>query len=354
VRGTGKRVDGLCSAQWLGSSGVRQAAQSLLLKQGLLIVHPPQAEHHRRTAPDRDPPGYGLTPLDDSTLAKLRQMRWRAPPRHPRRMWLAVFVAVLLHLLFMIALWHIMRPPQGKVLAQPAEQVLRVRFISRTPTGSIKPPPAPPPLTRRPPSVKSREPAAKDAMQLQPPPAATNVVDPVNLFDKNGQPLLPAAAASSATPGYVQHLPQGDSRVMQHSDPIKYKATRFEQYFPPPGETAGGAAVRHVVDTVVGSKDVDLPRGVHLKCTTILGIPIPNCINPRTPPSAKDGDERLNMAPAQQLDGPADHRQPPTEKACIAIYREGKPLPWGCPVDTPDRAVDAELRARASGAANQP
>jgi hypothetical protein len=297
-----------------------------------------------------------LTPLDGSTLARLRQMHWRAPPSHSRRTWLVMIVVVLLHVLFVVALWHIMRPQSGRAVAEPVEPVLRVRFISRAPTASVKPPPTPPapPAMRRPPVVTTHEPVAKDAMRLQPLPVAPVAATPPKLFDKQGQALLPAAATSSVVPGYVQHKPHDDSGIMQHTDPVKYKATRFDQYFPPSDETAGGAAVRHVVDTVVKSTDVDLPGGVHLKCTTILGIPIPNCINPPAPPSAKDGDERLSMAPAQPLDGAAHAPKPPSEKACIAMYRAGKPLAWGCPVDTPNRSVDAELRQRAQGASRPP
>jgi hypothetical protein len=351
------------AAAWLGKCGGVQPVSGKLCSlslstSGHVIAHPTQVEHHRWTAPVREPPGHGLTPLDDATLAKLRQMGWRAPPRHSRRTWMALIVALSLHAVFVAALWHLMQPVPGRAGAPSVDEVLRVRFITRTPVASLSLPtvPAAPPLpTRRPPPVKTREPASKDAMQIQPrPPTSARDVGPASLFDKDGQPLLPAAAASATTPDYVQRIPQGDSRVMQHNDLIKYKATRFENYFPPPDESVGGAAVRHVVDTVVGSKDVDLPRGIHLKCMTLLGIPIPNCINPPAPPSAKDGDERLNMAPAQSLDGVAHHPKPPSEKACIAIYREGKPLPWGCPVDTPNRAVDAELRARTRGAKSQP
>ena len=352
----------LGAAAWLGKCGWVQPVSGKLCSHslptlGYVIVHPPQVEHHRWTAPEREPSGHGLTLLDDATLAKLRQMRWRAPPRHPRRRWLALIVALSLHAMFVAALWHLMQPAPGRAMAQPVDEVLQVRLIARMPAASVSLPPvtAVPPLpTRRPTPVKTHEPASKDAMQLQSPPAATRDIGPVRLFDKDGQPLLPGVAASAATPAYVQRMPQGDSQVMQNDDPIKYKATRFEEYFPPPDESAGGAAVRHVVNTVVGSKDVDLPRGIHLKCMTLMGIPIPNCINPPAPPSAKDGDERLNMAPAQPLDGAAHHPKPPSEKSCIAIYREGKPLPWGCPVNTPDRAVDAELRARTRGAASQP
>ncbi|MDQ6646303.1 MAG: hypothetical protein M3Y93_03595 [Pseudomonadota bacterium] len=321
-----------------------------------VIAHPPQVEHHRWTQPERHPSAHGLRPLDAPTLAKLRDMRWRSAPHNPRRTWLAMMAVLSLHVLFAVALWHIMRPLPGRPVAEPVEQVLRMRFISREPTASIKAPPAPPappPIRRRAP-VTTHEPAAKDAMRLQPPPAVPTETAHPALFDKQGRPLLPGSVATSAAPDYVQHQPQDNSGIMQHTDPVKYKATRFEQYFPSADETAGGAAVRHVIDKVVNSTAVNLPHGVHLKCTTILGIPIPNCINPPAPPSAKDGDERLSMAPAQPLDGMAHAPKPPTEKACIALYRAGKPLAWGCPIDTPNRAVDAELSQRNQRPAGPP
>ncbi len=279
--------------------------------------------------------------------------RGKREPAHDRRWhWPALIVAVLLHAVFMVAIWYGMRPPPtaASTKVQP-DEVLQVRFITRAPTTRAEPPPMqPPPSPPKPRALPKRpEPPAKNAMTLQLP--TPKPADAVRLYDEHGQPLLPAAATSAPEPGYVQHLPQGDARVMQHTDPIKYKATRFEQYFPPPDETAGGAAVRHVAGAVLKSKDVNLPGGVHLKCMTVLGIPTPNCINPPAPPSAKDGDERLSMAPARPLDGAAHAPEKPDEAACIAMYRAGKPLAWGCPVDTPNRAADAELRDRAAGAA---
>ena len=260
-------------------------------------------------------------------------------------------VVVLLHVLFVVAIWYGMRPRPTTLVASPPEEALQIRFIARAPAAVAELPPAQalPPPPKPHPQPRPPEPVAKDAMTLQlptPKPAMT-----ARLYDEQGQPLLPAAAASAPVPGYVQNLPQGDTRVMQHSDPIKYKATRFEHYFPPPGESAGEAVVRHVTDAVLKSKDVNLPGGVHLKCMTVLGIPTPNCINPPAPPSAKDGDERLSMAPTKPLDGEAHAPKSPSEEACIAMYRAGKPLEWGCPVDTPNRSVDAELRERAASAA---
>jgi hypothetical protein len=248
-----------------------------------------------------------------------------------------------LHVGFIVAIWYAMRPPNTPAIPSKAGEVLLVRFLTRSPAAAVPAPPQIPPPPGKVAPPRPAEPPAKDAMALQPSPATT-VASP-RLYDRHGQPRLPATAANTSVPGYVQNLPQGDARIMRHDNPIEYKATRFEQYFPPRGETAGGAAVRHVVDTVVKTTDVRLPGGVHLKCTTVLGIPTPNCINPPAPPSAKDGDERLSMAPARSLDGRAHAPKPPSLEACIAMYRAGKPLEWGCPVDTPNRSVDAERRA---------
>jgi hypothetical protein len=154
---------------------------------------------------------------------------------------------------------------------------------------------------------------------------------------------LPASAHSAATAvaGYVQSPPHGDTQVMHNVEPIKYKATRFDQYFAPIGETPGSALGRHIVETVTKTESVRLPHGVHLQCS-LLG-----CTHPPPPPSKKDGDERLSMAPTPLAKAP-DPPKPPALEDCIALYRADKPLPYGCLVDTPNRAVDAELRARAA------
>jgi hypothetical protein len=260
-------------------------------------------------------------------------------------------VAVLLHALFVVAIWYGMRPRPIPTVAPRADEVLQVRFIARLPTPVAELPPAqalpppPKPLAR----PKPPEPVAKDAMTLQVPtprPVAT-----VRLFDEHGQPLLPAAAASAPVPGYVQNLPQGDVRVMQHSDPIKYKATRFE------GDWGNGGssidqALQKLVDKSTVKKTIQLPRGVRIHCAISFAMLQGSCGgDPPAPPSAKDGDERLSMAPAKSLDGEAHASKPPSVESCIAMYRAGKPLEWGCPVDTPNRAVDAELREHAAGAA---
>ena len=271
-------------------------------------------------------------------------------PAHERPWrWTALVVAMLLHGVFVLAIWYGMRPPTVAAPTMQADEVLQVRFITRAPVTR----PAPPPMQAPPPPPKARalprrpEPAAKNAMTLQlPAPVKTEAV---RLYDENGQPLLPAASASAPTPGYVQNLPRGDTRIMQHDSPVKYRPTRFEDDW-----SKGNAvdqALQKLVDKTTVKKTVRLPGGVRIHCAISLAALAGGCGgDPPAPPSAKDGDERLSMAPSKPLDGAAHAPKKPDEAACIAMYRAGKPLAWGCPVDTPNRAIDAELRERAAGA----
>lgn len=303
----------------------------------------------RTTSPPRSGAagkGGGWNDLDAGTLALLRQRRWRVSPRVlPWSRGLLGLVA-LLHLAMALLAWQALRPAR-RVIPAGSRHVLEVRFIAHARV-ETPPPPVVPPLPPR--ITPSRASANAHAMTVRL-PAGRPARGPLKLYDRDGQPLLPAASASSATPGYVSPALQGDRRIMRHADPITYKATSLDKYFPPPDETLGGAVVRHVVDAVVKDTDVDLPGGIHLKCKTVAGVPIPDCIHPPSPPSSKDGDERLSMAPSKPLAPDPHAAKPPSVEACIAIYRADKPLPWGCPTDSPDRAVDAERRDRAAGAA---
>jgi hypothetical protein len=288
-------------------------------------------------------------PLDAAMRARLRRPGLRQSLSDRRRQGFGLAAALLLHVLFALVIWHEMRPAIAPTIVHlQLHEALQVRLIAAHPAAAARlaPPPAPPPPPR---VLPRRETPAREAMSLRLPTPAP--ATPSHLYDTGGQPLLPAAASSVAEPGYVQHLPDGDPRIMQHRSAVSYHATRFEQYFPPPGESLGGAAVRHVVEAVIHTTAVDLPRGVHLQCKTLLGIPIPDCINPPPPASPKNADERLNMAPAKPLAADPHPPQPPGVADCIAIYRAGQPLPWGCPVDTPNRSVDDELHQRATGAA---
>jgi hypothetical protein len=257
-----------------------------------------------------------------------------------------------LHGLFALVVWWEMQPRPAREVAQvPRGEALQVRLIAQPRATQAPPPAVPAPPPPRPPAVRERP--RPDAMTASLPAAASSApTSPPRLYDRTGQLLLPTGPTTVAapSPGYVQRMPQGDSRVMSHDTPVKYKATRFEKYFPPPDETIvgeGGRSLRRATHSGE-SRAVNLGHGIHLKCKTLFGIPTPDCVMPPAPPSRKDGDERLDMAPAPLAKELAPAPRKLSE--CIAIYRAGKPLPQGCPVDTPARAVDAECgEARRAG-----
>lgn len=314
-----------------------------------------QIEQHNQPSPDDGSPGRGLTPLDGPTRARLRQLRWREPWHERRWHGLALAVALLLHVLFMLVIWSEMRPqPVPTMQHARSKEVLEVRFIARAAVAAAPPPPALPPLAVKPrvlPKPRAPEPVSKDAMTMQLP--SPKPVDTAKLYDKNGELLLPASAASAPASGYVSNVPQGNTQVMQHNSPVKYQATRFEKDWSGNGNVVDDA-LQKLVDKTTVKKTINLPGGVRLHCGISLAMLAGGCGgDPPPPPSAKDGDERLSMAP-QPLAVDPHAAKPPSVEACIAMYRAGKPLAWGCPVDTPNHAVDAELQDRAAGAPSHP
>jgi len=267
-------------------------------------------------------------------------------------------LALGLHLLFIGVTWWEMQPRSGEPLPPPrAGDALQVRFIPRGTPRAAPPPPAEavPPPPPAPHMAPVREPPAKNAMTASlptPAPApATSVATPApRLFGADGRPLLPTAQpAAPSTAGYVERGVVGDSQVMRHDNPVKYQATRFDKDW-----SKGSSldrALKSLVDKTTVKKTVTLAPGLRIHCAVALAALAGGCGgDPPAPPSAKDGDFRLSMAPARSLAPEPNPPKPPSEEECIKIYRDGKPLPYGCPVDTPTRAVDAELRERAAKA----
>ncbi|WP_449429246.1 hypothetical protein [Rhodanobacter umsongensis] len=281
----------------------------------------------------------------------MRELRRREPWQERRWHVLALVVAMLLHVLFMLVIWGEMHPRAVVRPPVPPEEVLQVRFITPAPPPAVPPPVPPPPPTPRV-LPKPHEPVSKEATTVQLPPAP-KPADTSRLFDSNGQPRLPAAAASAPTPGYVQNLPKGDMQIMRHDSPIKYQPTRFEDDWSGKGNVVDNA-LQKLVDKTTVKKTIRLPGGVRIHCGISIAMLAGGCGgDPPPPPSAKDGDERLSMA-ATPLAVDPHAPKPPSVEACIAMYRAGKPLAWGCPVDTPNRAVDAEMHDRAAAAATHP
>ncbi|WP_329742555.1 hypothetical protein [Dyella sp. A6] len=321
---------------------------------GRIIENLHEVEHHRWFPPDSGT-ARGLAPLDHDTRELLHRMRWRRPMRDPRRLWGALALTLLLHVLLLALIVHELRPQRLPPTVGTQDDALQVRLITGTPVPPAAAAPAMPALPRpvprqtmhaRPPVPPRavREPLDRHAMTISLPTKAP----PPKLYDATGQIRLPPAPATSArVPAYVSAALQGgDSAVMKHDAGNRYRPTqnRFTQYFPPPGESSVDTAIRKAVEKTTKTATIHLPKGVRFHCSTVLFILPAGCGgDPPPPPPPTDGDERLSMAPAPLVKHPPGPK-PPSVAKCIAIYRAGKPLPYGCPVDTPYRAVDAQLR----------
>lgn len=164
--------------------------------------------------------------------------------------------------------------------------------------------------------------------------------------------MLPANASTAppvAGPGYVQRTPQGDSTIMQHSTPVPYHATRFDKDW----EKSSGNVVQDALKKAKDSSTVEhtfhVAPGVRIHCAISFAALAGGCGgDPPPAPSYKDRDMRLNMAPANQLAPGSPEPKAISVQECIALYRADKALPYGCPVDTPARSVDAQLQERAA------
>jgi hypothetical protein len=271
---------------------------------------------------------------------------------------LALALVLVLHVLFALALLYEMQP---KVLHLEqahvdVEHVLTVRLIDQPSKPSVAQPPEPPAPPKLVPPRQVVSPRVRpvthekplpDAMVVQdheaaPAPAAS-VATPsaTSLFAKDGSVrLAPTTEApwptSNAKP--TPPKPADDRQIMEHDlDRMHTKTTRFEKYFPPPNETAGGAVGRHIGDAI---KAMAASMCDPTKASTATNL---LCGAPPIPPSPKDGDERLNLPPPPRADDPNPPTPPPLS-TCIAEYNAEKPLSYGCPLNTPDLAFKAEMR----------
>ncbi|TBR37334.1 hypothetical protein EYV96_14495 [Dyella terrae] len=284
----------------------------------------------------------------------LHQLRWRHPLRERGRSWAGWVLALLLHLLFVAGTWWEMQPRPGEeTVTTHRTEALQVRLIPRAETASAPPPPAPlaPPAPPPPPRPRPvREAPSPNAMTVSLPASAATVAPQPLLFDANGQPLLPGSAAAGNAPGYVQNGPQGDAGVMQHKTTITYKETRFEKHWEK-SDNLFDSALRKAVEKTSVTHTFHVAPGVRIKCGISFAALAGGCgaADPPSRASAKVGDERLSMAPTAALAAPGEPPpEPPGVDECIAIYRANQPLPHGCPVDTPNRSVDAELQEKAA------
>ncbi|MGC1547061.1 MAG: hypothetical protein WA777_00880 [Rhodanobacter sp.] len=99
---------------------------------------------------------------------------------------------------------------------------------------------------------------------------------------------------------YIQLRPHGDTDIMSHSVPgARYKATRFDQYWTPEGESSIDTALRRAVEKTTVKHTFNLPRGVRIQCVVMPLFPMMalGCNSADPPPKAQGPEtyKRLNQ-----------------------------------------------------------
>jgi hypothetical protein len=275
-----------------------------------------------------------------------------------RREWaLALTLTLVLHALFALVLWNEMRssPAHPTRVHADINQVLVVRLLDQTSTPPAAQPPAPPAPPQLTASRQGATPHARPITHEKPrrgamvvqdhetaPAQAASVATAADnsVFAKDGSVRLPPPTNHWAPQSAKakQPKPADDRRIMQHDlNRMHTTQTRFEKYFPPPNETAGGALGRHMGDALKKiAKSICNPKKSSM-ATNML------CAAPPLPPSSKDRDERISL-PSAPLAGNPHPAKPLPLATCITIYKASGPLPYGCPINTPDLAFKAEMQ----------
>lgn len=150
---------------------------------------------------------------------------------------------------------------------------------------------------------------------------------------------------------YIQLKPRGDTEIMSHNVNLpKYKATRFDRYWTPKGESSVDTALRHAVEKTTVSHTFNLPQGVRIKCAVMPLLPssLFGCTNPDPPavPLPQKIYDRLNLptantsvpksapAAAATQAAPAAPVALDNSAECAAARVSGGPMPPNCPADS--------------------
>ena len=254
-------------------------------------------------------------------------------------------VVLVLHALFALMLWNVMRPPSEDRGRPLSVRLIGVATPPKSPQLAAVPVlvtlvPAPPAKSK---STEKPHKQVIGAPAKKPTPAPTtseNKPDASQLFSASGSLRLPPEHIqySANTSSEVKaSRPKDDRQIMEHTDFMHYQPTRFNKYFPPPNETLGGAAGRHI-DNVI--KEIAKTMCDPEKPSTATNL---LCGAPPLPPDPKDTDERLNLPPAALAGGGTPARPVPLS-TCIDEYAQGKGLSQGCPINTPDIIFQAQMR----------
>ena len=168
-----------------------------------------------------------------------------------------------------------------------------------------------------------------------------------------GTGAQPSGQAPGNVPEYVQLKPTGDTTVMRHQiNGVNYKATRFDPYWTPEGESSVDTALRHAAEKTTLQHTFHLPRGIRIKCKVMPLVPVAllGCGDADSPPPAASQKvyDRLNLpavaggsVPSAPSPAPAASTAKPARVVldnsvqCAEARVAGGIMPPGCPSTEP-------------------
>ncbi|MGH8212657.1 MAG: hypothetical protein ACREPP_05440 [Rhodanobacteraceae bacterium] len=258
-------------------------------------------EHH---VWESEPQRADEVPFDRYGHALLREIRGREPPPERWRWGLALFLAILFHIVLVVLVRLEMRPRYIAPPESTREDAITVNLYE-TPAVPAQAPAPPPPIEL--PPLRTREVSRRQTnVEQRNPGAITATIGETqsspHLYNEQGQALLPPPS-SAGTPGYATPEPNEPS-LMKHSTPVPYQSTRFNKDWAPDKESLGAKAFRRAVDATTTEKTIRLPGGMKIKC---LASPLMLAFGcgpqPPPPPSKNDNDARLSLPPSVSLTG---------------------------------------------------
>ncbi|GAB2593212.1 hypothetical protein GCM10027066_35160 [Dyella jejuensis] len=134
----------------------------------------------------------------------------------------------------------------------------------------------------------------------------------------------------------------------------KYRATVFDKYWTPEGESSVDTALRHAVEKTTVSHTFNLPQGVRIKCTVMPLLPsaLFGCSNPDPPaaPLPQKTYDRLNLptanasvpklpAVAASTSAAAAPVTLDNSAECAAARISGGPMPPNCGPSAPVKSL---------------
>lgn len=101
------------------------------------------------------------------------------------------------------------------------------------------------------------------------------------------KPLVFGESTQNKLPSFIQLMPTGDTAIMSHKiKGVSYRATRFEQYWTPEGESSIDTILRKIKDKITVEHTFNIAPGIRIKCvlTPVLPFYVLSCGNGYPPP----------------------------------------------------------------------